>query len=592
MTARLLLPVNPDGGQEPSGGSAGPPGSPGQGVPVGGGAGTGLLKVSGTNYDTAWVDVATQTELDAALAGLEFDAPSLLRTADWWVTAQGNLSPVMYDRTGEGVDGDFDPPGAVVRVVNADAWAGPALIGEALLDAGIVAWPAADFDVRWTATVHPTHGEGADAGCEIFVAPVDPGVTPGVYLKPMFEFLPDGVLAVSVAWQPDTDTTGAYWSSADANSPVGDWRDGVAEADWRLTIDVDDGAGGTVFTVYKDAVQVATEVVPTVGLEPFVTAPATTELHVGTTTGHLVAIRAAELRDGIGGTVLYAFDADTPTGWTTLQGSIGTPPQHPSWYAGGTGTGYHTNGAVFDIGAGDSVTWMWRFTPADTSATTGAIPFVRDQAGLGGGGAGWFLIDAPPFGIEHRFRIGDAGGDAVMVDLDPFTHAETTVAVTLNRADDTLTAWRDGVLVDSVDASALDAVATNADVIVGTNGSLTATAAFYRRALDAGEHATLHTEVSAWPSTVGSIIVDAVSPEDAAALVETERLARIFADGELANDTATLGATVSALSDSIDGAYDSIDILIGVDTALDGRLDTAEATLADHESRIAALEPP
>jgi hypothetical protein len=453
----------------------------------------------------------------------------------------------MYDRTGGGVDGNMDPAGAAVKVAGPDAWAGQALIGEAILDAGVVAWVAADFDIRWTATIHPCHDPGGDSGNEIFIAPVDPGNTPGVYIKPMFEFLPGGDLAVSVAWQPDVNTTGAYWSSAVENPPVGDWHDGVAEADWRLTIDVDDGAGGTVFTVYKDAVEVASEIVPTVGLLPFETPPAATELHVGTSTGHLVAVHAAEIRDGIGGSVLYAFDADTPTGWSTLQGSIGPAPERPSWYAGGTTTGYHANGAVFDIGAGDSVTWMWRFTPATTSATVGAISFVRDQAGLGGGGAGWFLIDAPGFGVVHRFRIGEAGGDAVMVDVDPFTHTETTVAVTLNRADDTLTAWRDGVLVDSVDASTLAAIATTADVIVGTNGSLTATAAFYRRVLTADEHLTLHGEVSAWPSTVGDIIVDSISPEDVEDAIEVETLRATFAEGLLANEIADHEIRIQAL---------------------------------------------
>jgi hypothetical protein len=46
-------------------GSTGSTGATGQGVPTGGATGYALTKVSATNYDTTWTDVASQAELDA-----------------------------------------------------------------------------------------------------------------------------------------------------------------------------------------------------------------------------------------------------------------------------------------------------------------------------------------------------------------------------------------------------------------------------------------------------------------------------------------------------------------------------------------------
>lgn len=120
MTLRALLPVNPDGGQEPSGGSPGPPGSPGQGVPTGGGAGTGLLKVSGTNYDTAWVDVATQAELDTSAGGLTLLIGEVANEVADLVAALGDPDQIawgaLFDATGEATG--FPADGMLGAIVN------------------------------------------------------------------------------------------------------------------------------------------------------------------------------------------------------------------------------------------------------------------------------------------------------------------------------------------------------------------------------------------------------------------------------------------------------------------------------------------
>lgn len=60
-------PVGPEGPQGDPGpaGADGAAGPAGPGLPVGGAVGTAPVKQSATDYDTAWVDIATQAELDA-----------------------------------------------------------------------------------------------------------------------------------------------------------------------------------------------------------------------------------------------------------------------------------------------------------------------------------------------------------------------------------------------------------------------------------------------------------------------------------------------------------------------------------------------
>jgi hypothetical protein len=58
MTLRLLLPVNPDGGEEAVG-AQGPPGANGEGVPPGGSTGQSLVKASNTDGDVDWETMAS-----------------------------------------------------------------------------------------------------------------------------------------------------------------------------------------------------------------------------------------------------------------------------------------------------------------------------------------------------------------------------------------------------------------------------------------------------------------------------------------------------------------------------------------------------
>lgn len=90
-------------------GATGATGPAGPGLPTGGVAGTAPVKQSGTNYDTAWVDIATQAELDAVAAAAgsaHIVAANLVNDARYVTDAVTNATTTVTSATAAFVAGD------------------------------------------------------------------------------------------------------------------------------------------------------------------------------------------------------------------------------------------------------------------------------------------------------------------------------------------------------------------------------------------------------------------------------------------------------------------------------------------------------
>lgn len=386
-----------------------------------------------------------QGALDSASA-----TDPLVLEAIWRVSALQNGSGAeMVDLAGGVADVAPEPN---PKIVEPSSFTGERLIGQMALTGGTNTgdW-FTDLDVRFTAAVLPHHER--DTGsiwAEILNIPVSGSSNVRDFLEPAFLFEADGAVHIGLDWDSVGEGDPGSWVSGET---VGDWGDGVPERDYRLTVVAATGA----VSLYVDDELVEED---TIGATSFPEPPDANECNAGPIQ-NLITVKSVEVLDGIDGAPIISFDSEVTTGWQAAVGGVVEPPAGPVFCGAAAIEGHSFDAATFDIGAGDSMTWVMKMQPFPSTVASwwrrGDL-----QSILFGGAAGWIMVDAAPYGQGNRFHISD-GTNTVVKTLGTVTFVEQVLTVVLDRDTDELRAYKDGVEIGSgADASALGAVAPDA----------------------------------------------------------------------------------------------------------------------------------
>jgi hypothetical protein len=404
------------------------------------------------------------------------DVDPLLAEAVWRVDARRNGGGAqMRDLTG---GAGSTPPEPNPKILTSTSFAGSALIGRMALTGGTATgvWMS-DVDVRWRCAVLPHHdNDDLTHWAETFNIPNagDGGVTD--WGESAMLLRDDGGIGAGYDWDSSVSTPNQWDPEADVD--LGQWADGLAVEDYRLTIVAATG----VVTLYANDVEVFTE---TLGVVAFDEPPNASAVLVGPASTGLLALYTVDVLDGIDGDPLYTFDAADTTGWAahTTGGAVTGAPSRLTWVGTLNAAHAFASDARFDIGAEDSATFAWRgrlIGPA----------FVRFGRNVGSA-PGWAFIHAPGFSLPNSFVLND-GSNAVSATFGSLTTDDVVHVAVLDRAADELRVYVDGVQVGAaVDASALGAVSPSATVLVGGDNCYTEAAIIYDRALDDAEVAAL-----------------------------------------------------------------------------------------------------
>ena len=361
--------------------------------------------------------------------------------------------------------GDYSAPSAVVPP---DSWEGLQSIGP-FLSSTTSQWPTRSLDFRIHSQLHPSLRDPANEWIEMVLATVDEEQD---YFEPAYVQRSTGIhFGVDFLHDRVTGREQTWVTSAPLLDPHGLHT-------YRLTID---GNTGEVALFIDDELFEST-VLPAGDFH--IVAPP--EGHALWLARRTIGVEWMELRDGVDGTLVHAYDVagsadgalQVITGgetWNSVSGMVVAP-----WSDGpriiSSGTGNHEVAApeLLDIGESDSFTWAarWRLWGSAAGSYSGAAAWWH-RCGQSGplASPGWGFAASPALGLDYGFAIGDGDGALVTVDAGEVPATEHVVAVRLDRADDSLSIWIDGERVDSADAVRLGAVQSDVAASVLSFGS-------------------------------------------------------------------------------------------------------------------------
>lgn len=432
------------------------------------------------------------------------DGPGALVTASrvgvlqsestWRVRGEGNQSFASMQNLV--ADTDSTPGAPNPKVVTAGAYGGSVLTGQVGLTGGTNTGD-------WFTNLHASGRAGLlplaarnpaqdplDIA-QLMIIPVEGTSHGDVWLELSLVFQSDGVAVFYLDCGGGT-TPGVDRFNWTSPTLAGfDWRNGWQPVDWSIKVVAATGAVTLVWdgTTYSDTMSPAP-----VFAEP----PDGTETTVGPDWGYPFTTVSATLRSGIDGSSIISFSAAAPTGWAGYpnggSAQIASAPSRRAWIGSNQTTTAHSfaSASVFNIGAGESRTWVMahRPHPAPFSAWwTRNIDAVLESTG-----AGWAFADleAVDPGLANAFIIGD-GTDMVVAPFGTLTYADQVMVAVLDRGTNELRTYLNGTLVSTIDATALGAVSPSAAVSLARTPQWLYDAQIYPRVLTAPEIASLTT---------------------------------------------------------------------------------------------------
>lgn len=344
--------------------------------------------------------------------------------------------------------------GAPAAVVPASSWSGLQSIGP-FLSSTTPQWPTRSLDFRIRSQMHPS-AQGHHTWLEMLLATVDEQQD---YFEPAYVQLPTGVhFGVDFLHDRVTGLEETWIASAPLPDPHGLHT-------YRLTID---GTSGLI-ELWIDDRLFESSALPVADFR--ITAPPIG--HPLWMARRTIGVEWMELRDGVDGDIVHAFDVagsadgalEVTTGgetWRSASGMVLAPwTDGPRIISSGTGNHEVADTDLLDIGGDESFTWAarWRVW-GDAGATySGAVAWWHRFGAAGPDVApGWGFVSSPGVGVSYGFAIGAGDGPPLVVAADGLPSGEHVAAVRLDRSDDTLSLWIDGQLVDVADASALGPV--------------------------------------------------------------------------------------------------------------------------------------